>query len=157
MVTPACQTAWGSAPAQYLSVGAVATPMSRPNPNNKVMARPSDRWTARCMAIRQPKAARNPGQPHPKDRSRPREAPTANRPVVTATSPTVWPSRVPAASRVSGVPSGTAFELIWTVNRAYRQAFAEVPNLPARLTYQAGALPFGCKQRFKQSQRTPDA
>jgi 2-iminobutanoate/2-iminopropanoate deaminase len=31
-----------------------------------------------------------------------------------------------------------------TVNRAYRQAFAEVPNLPARLTYQAGALPFGC-------------
>jgi 2-iminobutanoate/2-iminopropanoate deaminase len=32
-----------------------------------------------------------------------------------------------------------------TVNRAYRQAFAEVPNLPARLTYQAGALPFGCK------------
>ena len=32
-----------------------------------------------------------------------------------------------------------------TVNRAYREAFAEVPNLPARLTYQAGALPFGCK------------
>jgi 2-iminobutanoate/2-iminopropanoate deaminase len=32
-----------------------------------------------------------------------------------------------------------------TVNRAYRAAFAEVPNLPARLTYQAGALPFGCK------------
>jgi 2-iminobutanoate/2-iminopropanoate deaminase len=31
------------------------------------------------------------------------------------------------------------------VNRAYREAFAEVPNLPARLTYQAGALPFGCK------------
>ena len=76
---------------------------------------------------------------------------------MTATSPMVWPSRVPAASRVSGGPSGTAFELIWTVNRAYRQAFAEVPNLPARLTYQAGALPFGCKQRFKQSQRTPDA
>ena len=32
-----------------------------------------------------------------------------------------------------------------TVNRAYREAFTEVPNLPARLTYQAGALPFGCK------------
>jgi enamine deaminase RidA (YjgF/YER057c/UK114 family) len=24
-------------------------------------------------------------------------------------------------------------------------AFSEVANLPARLTYQAGALPFGCK------------
>jgi enamine deaminase RidA (YjgF/YER057c/UK114 family) len=31
------------------------------------------------------------------------------------------------------------------VNRAYREAFAEVANLPARLTYQAGALPFECK------------
>jgi 2-iminobutanoate/2-iminopropanoate deaminase len=31
------------------------------------------------------------------------------------------------------------------VNRAYRHAFAGEPNLPARLTYQAGALPFGCK------------
>jgi 2-iminobutanoate/2-iminopropanoate deaminase len=31
------------------------------------------------------------------------------------------------------------------VNRAYREAFAEVANLPARLTYQAGALPLGCK------------
>ena len=32
-----------------------------------------------------------------------------------------------------------------TVNRLYRAAFAEVANLPARLTYQAGALPLGCK------------
>jgi 2-iminobutanoate/2-iminopropanoate deaminase len=31
------------------------------------------------------------------------------------------------------------------VNRVYREAFAEVANLPARLTYQAGALPLGCK------------
>jgi 2-iminobutanoate/2-iminopropanoate deaminase len=31
------------------------------------------------------------------------------------------------------------------VNRVYRAAFAEVTNLPARLTYQAGALPLGCK------------
>jgi 2-iminobutanoate/2-iminopropanoate deaminase len=31
------------------------------------------------------------------------------------------------------------------VNRVYREAFAEVENLPARLTYQAGALPLGCK------------
>ena len=31
------------------------------------------------------------------------------------------------------------------VNVVYREAFAEVPNLPARLTYQAGALPLGCK------------
>jgi 2-iminobutanoate/2-iminopropanoate deaminase len=31
------------------------------------------------------------------------------------------------------------------VNRVYREAFADVVNLPARLTYQAGALPLGCK------------
>jgi 2-iminobutanoate/2-iminopropanoate deaminase len=31
------------------------------------------------------------------------------------------------------------------VNRLYRDAFAGVENLPARLTYQAGALPLGCK------------
>jgi 2-iminobutanoate/2-iminopropanoate deaminase len=31
------------------------------------------------------------------------------------------------------------------VNAAYRAAFAGVEQLPARLTYQAGALPFGCK------------
>jgi 2-iminobutanoate/2-iminopropanoate deaminase len=31
------------------------------------------------------------------------------------------------------------------VNRVYREAFAGVTNLPARLTYQAGALPLGCK------------
>src|SRR6476660_9315760 len=31
------------------------------------------------------------------------------------------------------------------VNRVYREAFAEVRDLPARLTYQAGALPLGCK------------
>ena len=31
------------------------------------------------------------------------------------------------------------------VNRVYREAFAELENLPARLTYQAGALPLGCK------------
>lgn len=31
------------------------------------------------------------------------------------------------------------------VNRVYREAFAEIANLPARLTYQAGALPLGCK------------
>jgi 2-iminobutanoate/2-iminopropanoate deaminase len=32
-----------------------------------------------------------------------------------------------------------------TVNRLYREAFADVATLPARLTYQAGALPLGCK------------
>jgi 2-iminobutanoate/2-iminopropanoate deaminase len=31
------------------------------------------------------------------------------------------------------------------VNRAYREAFMELQDLPARLTYQAGALPLGCK------------
>jgi len=31
------------------------------------------------------------------------------------------------------------------VNRVYRDAFADVEHLPARLTYQAGALPLGCK------------
>ena len=31
------------------------------------------------------------------------------------------------------------------VNAVYREAFSGVPNLPARLTYQAGALPLGCK------------
>jgi 2-iminobutanoate/2-iminopropanoate deaminase len=31
------------------------------------------------------------------------------------------------------------------VNRVYREAFAEVAHFPARLTYQAGALPLGCK------------
>lgn len=31
------------------------------------------------------------------------------------------------------------------VNRVYREAFSDVENLPARLTYQAGALPLGCK------------
>jgi 2-iminobutanoate/2-iminopropanoate deaminase len=31
------------------------------------------------------------------------------------------------------------------VNRVYLEAFSEVENLPARLTYQAGALPLGCK------------
>ncbi len=31
------------------------------------------------------------------------------------------------------------------VNTVYREAFSDVANLPARLTYQAGALPFGCK------------
>ena len=31
------------------------------------------------------------------------------------------------------------------VNRVYREAFAGVAGLPARLTYQAGALPLGCK------------
>jgi 2-iminobutanoate/2-iminopropanoate deaminase len=31
------------------------------------------------------------------------------------------------------------------VNRVYREAFADVAGLPARLTYQAGALPLGCK------------
>jgi 2-iminobutanoate/2-iminopropanoate deaminase len=31
------------------------------------------------------------------------------------------------------------------VNRLYREELADVPNLPARLTYQAGALPLGCK------------
>ena len=32
-----------------------------------------------------------------------------------------------------------------TVNRLYREEFAGIENLPARLTYQAGALPLGCK------------
>lgn len=32
-----------------------------------------------------------------------------------------------------------------TVNRVYREAFAGMANLPARITYQAGALPLGCK------------
>jgi enamine deaminase RidA (YjgF/YER057c/UK114 family) len=31
------------------------------------------------------------------------------------------------------------------VNALYREAFAGVANFPARLTYQAGALPLGCK------------
>jgi 2-iminobutanoate/2-iminopropanoate deaminase len=31
------------------------------------------------------------------------------------------------------------------VNAAYREAFADLGNFPARLTYQAGALPLGCK------------
>jgi 2-iminobutanoate/2-iminopropanoate deaminase len=31
------------------------------------------------------------------------------------------------------------------VNRVYREAFADAANFPARLTYQAGALPLGCK------------
>ena len=31
------------------------------------------------------------------------------------------------------------------VNRVYREAFADVEHFPARLTYQAGALPLGCK------------
>jgi 2-iminobutanoate/2-iminopropanoate deaminase len=38
-----------------------------------------------------------------------------------------------------------------TVNRAYRQAFAEVPMLPARLAYRAGALPFGCNLEVQAS------
>jgi 2-iminobutanoate/2-iminopropanoate deaminase len=32
-----------------------------------------------------------------------------------------------------------------TVNRLYREELRAVANLPARLTYQAGALPLGCK------------
>ena len=31
------------------------------------------------------------------------------------------------------------------VNRLYREEFAGIENFPARLTYQAGALPLGCK------------
>jgi 2-iminobutanoate/2-iminopropanoate deaminase len=31
------------------------------------------------------------------------------------------------------------------VNAVYREAFEGIANLPARLTYQAGALPLGCK------------
>ncbi len=31
------------------------------------------------------------------------------------------------------------------VNRLYRHEFAGIDNFPARLTYQAGALPLGCK------------
>jgi 2-iminobutanoate/2-iminopropanoate deaminase len=31
------------------------------------------------------------------------------------------------------------------VNAAHREAFAGAANFPARLTYQAGALPLGCK------------
>lgn len=31
------------------------------------------------------------------------------------------------------------------VNRLYRDEFAGIENFPARLTYQAGALPLGCK------------
>jgi 2-iminobutanoate/2-iminopropanoate deaminase len=31
------------------------------------------------------------------------------------------------------------------VNRLYRDEFAGIEHFPARLTYQAGALPLGCK------------
>src|SRR5580765_2020750 len=85
--------------------------MSTPKPKSSVMAAPSDRDATTLSPISVANPAIQKTQPQPYDRSRPRYAPSANRPAVTATRPIVWPSKVPASSRVIGAGTEAVFEI----------------------------------------------
>src|SRR3954447_18519672 len=116
-------------------VGAVARPIRTPKPNRKPIASCSEREATTFRPSNRPKLAMKRTKPQPCERSRPRYAPTANRPAVTATSPIVWPNRARAWSRATAGWSDVSKELTDSTllrRRASELAARDLTALDAR-------------------------